>query len=466
MKQLFQIFSSCSYNTTGLLGITSEKKVNLKKLVIMLILFVSLVPTNVVSTNNIQVQVTSETRKYVQLGEEVKIIGTSAPLAKISIIIENSAGFTINSECKSSHNGKFNITITIPDNAMLGRYTAGLYIDGNLSKQQEIILTKLGVDSIFQELSQNIENLEKGIKLYFKKQGTNIPEQLRNQLSEATETKENAFKLWEGNRKIEAINQMNLTLEKFKEIIKVVQRTSKLPLEDLSKVSDNEFDYIRAEQFVNRINQTVSNLKEKGVTVEQAQGKLDQVIKTLEDARRLREQGKYDESRNKIVQAKQCYDETISEVNNISRPIQVELKEKYTEKLLNQTYILENVINEIRDNLSAREKLQARYALKKLAGAEEKIKSLQKRIETGEDISLTELINAQNRIDEAIEQFESPNIREKLRNPEANGSIIETQEKSDSNESILEDQNSEESTNTSTKSSEDTKSNSTETSLR
>jgi hypothetical protein len=386
-------------------------------------MLVLLLPTIVVSPDLGQIQVSSDAKKFVRVGERININGTASPGASISVVLENSAGFNISSETNASTGGQFNISIAVPENAMLGRYTAKLYVDGKIAKQQEIILSRTGLDAIYKNLLQNTESLEQGIKLYIMRRGKTVPPGLSVKLSRAITIKNQAKELWEKNQKIDAINQINQVLNIYHNLLEEAQRTGSLPIKIPPEASSNEHEFTRAKNFVTKINQTLLSLEREGITIDQAQEKLDEINTLLDKAYELREQGKYSESSQKIVQAKQEYNETLLILETISRPVQLELKYEYSERLLNQTYVLEAAINEIRRSLSPQEKLQARNAVRKLVIAEEKIQGLRTRIESGEDVSLTELTQARKRIDDALAEFESSSIRERLKNPAVKESL-------------------------------------------
>jgi hypothetical protein len=373
------------------------------------------------------------------VGEKIEIKGTTTPEANISLIIENSAGYNIRYETKSSETGAYNLTLQIPENTMIGRYTAKIYVNGSLFRQRQIIITRMSLDDVYQKLLQNTETLEQGIRIYFKQRRASIPPHLLNEFQTAVETKNKAKELWKENNKISAINKINQALRALKTILQKSQNLNQLPIKTLPPASIRVQEFQRILENVKSINKTILTLENRGIVLTQAKRNLNEMKTFLDEAQILRAQGKYQASDEKISEAKKQYQETIRIIKSVSNQVQVQLKEKFTERLLNQTYILENIIHEIRVSLTPREKLQARRALTVLANAEQKIQNLQTRIKSGEDISPSELIYAQRKINEAIEEFECSKIKQQLKNPESSGSVSLTDQSTDGKDLTKED---------------------------
>jgi hypothetical protein len=297
----------------------------------------------------------------------------------------------------------------------------------------------MSLDDVYQKLLQNTETLEQGIRIYFKQRRASIPPHLLNEFQTAVETKNKAKELWKENNKISAINKINQALRALKTILQKSQNLNQLPIKTLPPASIRVQEFQRILENVKSINKTILTLENRGIVLTQAKRNLNEMKTFLDEAQILRAQGKYQASDEKISEAKKQYQETIRIIKSVSNQVQVQLKEKFTERLLNQTYILENIIHEIRVSLTPREKLQARRALTVLANAEQKIQNLQTRIKSGEDISPSELIYAQRKINEAIEEFESSKIKQQLKNPESSGSVSLTDQSTDGKDLTKED---------------------------
>jgi len=439
VKQVFQIFSTCTYNTTKSYRHASEKEIKSKIILLGILVLTILVSTVVVKPEYNHLQASNNEIQIYRVGEKIEINGTTSPETNISLIIENSVGYTMRNETSSSETGAYLLTLNIPENTMLGRYNAKIYVNGSIVRGQQIIITRMSLDDVYQKLLQNTETLEQGIRIYFKQRGATIPPNLKNEFQSAVETKNQAQEQWKENKKILAINKINHALKSLKTILQKSQNINQLPITTPSPAIIRVHEFQRILENIKSINQTLLTLEKRGITLIQAKRNLNEMKTLLDEAQTLRAQGKYQASDEKITEAKKQYQETVIIIKSVSKKVQVQLKEKFTERLLNQTYILEKIINKIRASLTPMEKLQARRALVVLTNAEQKIQTLQTRIESGEDISLSELTYAQRKIDEAIEEFESSKIREQLKNPETSGSITLTDQKTDSKESTKED---------------------------
>jgi hypothetical protein len=439
VKQVFQIFSSCSYNTTKSYGYTSEKEIKSKVILFYVLILTILIPTILVKPDYSQLQVSNNEIQIYMVGDKIEINGKTAPESDISLIIENSAGYTLWNETTSSEAGAYNITIQIPENAMLGRYASKININGILFRQRQIIITRMSLDEIYQKLLQNTETLEQGIRIYFKQRRAAIPPPLLNEFQSSVETKNQAKELWEENNKILAINKSNQALMSLKNILQKSQNLDKLPIKTPPPAIVRGQELQRILENVKSVNKTLLNLEKRGIVLTQAKRNLNEMKALLNEAETLRAQGEYQASDEKISETKKQYQETVTIIKSVSNSVQVQLKEEFTERLLKQTYILEDIIHEIRASLTPREKLQARRALIALSNTEQKIQNLQTRIESGEDIPSSELTYAQRKIDEAIEEFESSKIKEQLKNQETSVSPILTDQKTDSKDSTKED---------------------------
>lgn len=414
MKQMFQNFSPCSYNITAALGLNGETRITIKKTLSVISVLMLLAPVVAAQNNFFQLQTGSNTQWYLAVGETLSYSGTVNPLSNITLIIENSAGFTLRAETNASQTGSYEVNLQVPEYFMPGRYTVRLYIDGVQVKQENAVVSRMKLETVYQNLLQITEAWEQGIRVYLRQRGEAIPHRLRNMFQAATEARNRAKELWEENRRPEAVIKLTQALREMQMVLRGAQVVNKLQIKPPPEPVQNKLETVRAAELLNKLNQTLLRLEDTGVDSPELERKLESLKALMDESGDLIEQGRYLESNQKIAQVKEEYLEVLTVLKTAALPVQAQLKENYAENIINRIQALEAEIRQINPGLSPKEKLQALNALNILTDAEEEIKILKTRIESGEDVPVTEIEKARKQVDDALSKFDSPSIRERL----------------------------------------------------